>query len=209
MGGAAAVPKKAADAEKVNNVRIGNINQLRKGRKDFMAQMRRLDEREASMVADMKHFAQGSNQSLDEKEKLEARLKRHLFEYKNEVSAWEHTLGSINEEIYLLDTAIKKQQDDEEDDLQRQRQRQYIQLKHNRDSDQKRELRLGYLQNQVRGQEMDFQRLHRIMGVKFMPEKPESVQEIISASLKHEERNASLLAFVGVQNHQMEELQAR
>jgi len=53
---------------------------------------------------------------------------------------------------------------------------------------------------------MDFQRLHRIMGVKFLPEKPESVQDIISASLKHEERNASLLGFVGEQNQQMERL---
>ena len=39
-------------------------------------------------------------------------------------------------------------------------------LKAKRDSDEKRELKLGYLQNHVRGQEMDFQRLHRIMGVK-------------------------------------------
>ena len=93
--------------------------------------------------------------------------------------------------------------------MEAERRAQYLQLKRARDGLQKRELRLGYLQNQVRGQEMDFQRLHRIMGVKFMPEKPESVQEIISKSLEHEERNASLLAFVGVQNHQMEELQAR
>ena len=39
---------------------------------------------------------------------------------------------------------------------------------------------------------MDFQRLHRIMGVKFTPEKPDSVQEIVKASLSHEQRNASL-----------------
>ena len=54
---------------------------------------------------------------------------------------------------------------------------------------------------------MDFQRLHRIMGVKFTPEKPESVMEIVSTSLKHEQRNASLLHYVGVQTQQMEELQ--
>lgn len=102
---------------------------------------------------------------------------------------------------------------------------------------------------------MDFQRLHRIMGVKFTPEKPESVMEvrsypyptttptptpiptpllpptpspsdahphayphgrtseylgtpqIVSTSLKHEQRNSSLLHFVGVQNAQIEELQ--
>ena len=68
------------------------------------------------------------------------------------------------------------------------------------------ELRLGYLQNTVRGLEMDFQRLHRIMGVKFTPEKPDSVQDIVKASLSHEQRNASLLHYVGVQNGQIDAL---
>ena len=46
----------------------------------------------------------------------------------------------------------------------------------------------------------------RHLGVKFTPEKPESVQEIIAASLRHDERNASLLAFSGVQARQIDEL---
>jgi len=198
--------ERVADALKVNTLRADNINQLRRGRKDFMIQMRKLDERDRSTVADMKHFAQGSNVSLDEKEKFEAKLKRHLFEYSNEVHSWEHTVAGLDSEISSLDTAIKKLNNGEEAALEAERRAQYMQLKRARDGLQKRELRLGYLQNQVRGQEMDFQRLHRIMGVKFLPEKPESVQDIISASLKHEERNTSLLGFVTVQNQQLESL---
>ena len=91
--------------------------------------------------------------------------------------------------------------------MQHQRQEQFRSVKLQRDDDQKRELKLGYLQNHVRGQEMDFQRLHRIMGVKFTPEKPDSVQEIVKASLSHEQRNASLLHYVGVQNMQIEEIE--
>ena len=198
--------ERVSDALKVNNVFADTINQLRRGRKDFIIQMRKLDERDRSTVTDMKHFSQGASVSLDEKEKLEAKHKRHLFEYSNEVNTWEHTVGTLDSEILSLDTSIKRRNDDEEAALEAERRAQYMQLKRARDGLQKRELRLGYLQNQVRGQEMDFQRLHRIMGVKFLPEKPESVQDIISASLEHEERNASLLGFVGVQNHQMESL---
>merc|ERR1740133_537682 len=198
--------ERVSDALKVNNVFADTINQLRRGRKDFINQMRKLNERDRSTVTDMKHFSQGASVSLDEKEKLEAKHKRHLFEYSNEVNTWEHTVGTLDSEILSLDTSIKRRNDDEEAALEAERRAQYMQLKRARDGLQKRELRLGYLQNQVRGQEMDFQRLHRIMGVKFLPEKPESVQDIISASLKHEERNASLLGFVGVQNQQMESL---
>lgn len=91
--------------------------------------------------------------------------------------------------------------------MQKTRQESFRSLKAKRDSDQKRELRLGYLQNHVRGQEMDFQRLHRIMGVKFTPEKPDSVQDIVKASLSHEQRNASLLHYVGVQTAQIEDIE--
>ena len=94
---------------------------------------------------------------------------------------WEHTVGTLDSEIQALDTAIKRLNDNEEAVLEAERRSHYMVLKRARDGLQKRELRLGYLQNQVRGQEMDFQRLHRIMGVKFLPEKPESVQDIISA----------------------------
>jgi len=199
--------ERVADALKVNTIFADTINQLRRGRKDFILEMRRLDERDRSTVSDMKHFSQAANLSLDEKEKLEAKHKRHLFEYANEVNAWEHTVGNLDSEIHNLDSSIKALNDEEEAAVEAERRAQYLQLKRARDGLQKRELRLGYLQNQVRGQEMDFQRLHRIMGVKFLPEKPESVQDIISASLQHDERNASLLGFVGVQNQQMESLQ--
>jgi len=91
--------------------------------------------------------------------------------------------------------------------MQHQRQEEFRSVKQHRDADAKREMRLGYLQNHVRGQEMDFQRLHRIMGVKFTPEKPDSVQDIVKASLSHEQRNASLLHYVGVQNAEIEEIE--
>eukprot|EP00966_Prymnesium_polylepis_P097788 2264623-Prymnesium_polylepis.1 len=110
-------------------------------------------------------------------------------------------------ELQALDEKFAQANMAEEEFQQQLRQGNFRSLKAKRDSDQKRELKLGYLQNHVRGQEMDFQRLHRIMGVKFTPEKPESVMEIVSTSLKHEQRNASLLHYVGVQTAQIEDLQ--
>jgi len=185
---------------------MGVINKLRHGRKDFLHQMSRLNERESAMATDMKHFAQAAHASLDDKEKLEARLKRQQFEYKQEGHYHKQTDSALQAELDKLDMSIGDANLTEEQNVQQERREDYAWLKSKRDIEQRRELRLGYLQNQVRGQEMDFQRLHRIIGVRFTPEKPESVHEIINASLKNEERNSSLLGFVSVQTQQVEAL---
>lgn len=107
----------------------------------------------------------------------------------------------------MLEDKIAAGNQAEEDFFQQERQNAFRQVKQTRDDEAKREMRLGYLQNHVRGQEMDFQRLHRIMGVKFTPEKPDSVDDIVKASLSHEQRNESLHHYVGVQNREIEELE--
>ena len=66
--------ERVSDALKVNSVFADTINQLRRCRKDFIIQMRKLDERDRSTVTDMKHFSQGASVCLDEKEKLEAKI---------------------------------------------------------------------------------------------------------------------------------------
>ena len=199
--------ERVADAERLNSATVAQINKMRRGRSDFLHQVARLEERVRVMMNDMKHFGSQAHASLDEKEKVEARLKRQQFDFRNEGAHVEHMLDTLNEELQKLEEKIQLGHQAEEDYKQRMRQQSYLDVKEQRDEDQKRELRLGYLQNHVRGQEMDFQRLHRIMGVKFTPEKPDSVQEIVKASLSHEQRNASLLHYVGVQNAAAEELE--
>lgn len=60
---------------------------------------------------------------------------------------------------------------------------------------------------QVRGQEMEFQRLHRIIGVRFTPDQPESVKEIVSSSMNNEARNSSLVRYSQMQASQIEALE--
>ena len=199
--------ERVADAERLNKSTVASINKLRRGRADFLHQVNRLEERVNVMMTDMKHFAAAAHASLDEKEKVEARLKRQQFDYRNELSHTENIFDMLQSELQVLEEKISAGHQAEEEFMQHQRQEQFRSVKLQRDDDQKRELKLGYLQNHVRGQEMDFQRLHRIMGVKFTPEKPDSVQEIVKASLSHEQRNASLLHYVGVQNVQIEEIE--
>lgn len=200
--------ERVADAERVNKNLQETINKLRKARAEFLRQMGKMTERETAMNTDMKHFAQSAHASLDEKEKLESKVKRQQFDYKVEKQHFECVFQTLEQEVNELDSSISSAHAAEEELLQQQRQGNYRALKAKRNADEKRELKLGYLQNNVRGQEMDFQRLHRIMGVKFTPEKPESVMEIVACSLKHEQRNSSLLHFVGVQRKEIEALQA-
>lgn len=201
--------ERVADAERFNRETMASINKLRRGRADFLRQLCKMDERVTAMTADMKHFSQAAHASLDEKEKVEARFKRQQFDYRNELSHTEHLKEMLEGELQALEEKIANGHAAEEAHLQAERQDAFRAVKQQREEEQRRELRLGFLQNHVRGQEMDFQRLHRIMSVKFTPEKPETVHEIIKASLAHEQRNSSLLHFVGVQNAEIEEIEER
>jgi len=198
--------ERVAGAERLNKATVESINKLRRGRADFLRIAAKLEDRVAAMAADMKHFSQSAHSSLDEKEKVESRLKRQKFDYTNEVIHADHLFDMLQHDLQALEEKIAQAHAEHEKFLQAQRQNAFRDVRQRRDDDQKRELRLGSLQNLVRSQEMDFQRLHRIMGVKFTPEKPESVQDIVKASLDHERRNQSLLQYVGVQNQQLEEL---
>ncbi len=169
--------ERVADADRLNKATVDSINKLRRGRSDFLHQMARLSERMAVMSTDMKHFAQAAHASLDEKEKVEARLKRQQFDYQQEGRHYEHMHDSLQQELQHLEESISNNHAAEEAFMQKERQESFRSLKAKRDSDTRRELKLGYLQNHVRGQEMDFQRLHRIMGVKFTPEKVRAVTD--------------------------------
>ena len=50
--------ERVSDATKVNDGLIGTINELRRGRRRFKAQVEKFDHKEISMEKDMKHFAQ-------------------------------------------------------------------------------------------------------------------------------------------------------
>ena len=197
--------ERVADAERLNKATVENINQMRRGRALFLEQTAKLEERVNAMVADMKHFSVMAHANLDEKEKIESRLKRQRYEYSNEIAHTEHVFEMLANELQTLDEKIAHTNAEEDKLRQAERQNAFRSVRQQREDDQRRELRLGFLQNHVRGLEMDFQRLHRIMGVKFSPDKPESVHEIVQASLSHEQRNSSLLYYVDVQNRQIEE----
>jgi len=197
--------ERVADAERLNKATVENINKMRRGRALFLEQTAKLEERVSAMVADMKHFSVMAHANLDEKEKIESRLKRQRYEYSNEIAHTEHVFEMLANELQTLDEKIANTNAEEDKLRQAERQNAFRSVRQQREDDQRRELRLGFLQNHVRGLEMDFQRLHRIMGVKFSPDKPESVNEIVQASLSHEQRNSSLLYYVDVQNRQIEE----
>lgn len=98
--------ERVADAERLNSITVDSINKLRRGRSDFLQQMSRLTERIAIMSADMKHFAQAAHASLDEKEKVEARLKRQQFDYQQEGRHYEHMFDSLQAELHSLEEKI-------------------------------------------------------------------------------------------------------
>ena len=50
--------------QRLEKAAMERMRELRKGRKDFLLHMRKSDDRERSMVTDMKHFAQVAHSSM-------------------------------------------------------------------------------------------------------------------------------------------------
>lgn len=142
--------ERVADSLKLNKMLMQTIDQLRSGRADFLHQMGKLNERDDAMGRDMKHFAQVAHSSLDEKEKVEARLKRQQFDAKIEAQHLRSMLQDLEERMDQLDEAAEDAYEQQEINLQKARRAEYSSLKQKRDEEQQREHRLGYLQNQVR-----------------------------------------------------------
>jgi len=202
---------RVSEADRVNRELMAIINKLRKGRADFLRSMRSANERETSMINDMKHFGQSAHASLDEKEKFEARLRRSQFDHGYELRDYEKKLAALDEQIEELDASIQRGQDADEHDREVEKRAEFRALKQKRDIVQKRETNLAYLKNQVQGMEAEFARLLYAVGLDSDPNNPcsnEAVHQLISASLKNDERNTSLLSFVEMQEAQAQVLEA-
>jgi hypothetical protein len=208
--------ERVSEAERLNRDTVTLINKLRKGRADFLRRMRNSNEREAAMVGDMKRFGQSAHASLDEKEKLEARLKRSQFEYGIELRDYDKRAASLEEQIEELNTNIERAKNAENHYMEQEKQAQFSSLKQRREVVQRREIRLGYAKSQVQLMEADFERLRLAVGVETEagslhsdnPSGLQSVHELVSASLQNEERNSSLVSFVEVQVAQAQALEA-
>merc|ERR1719409_723419 len=69
------------------------------------------------------------------------------------------------------------------------------------------EVRYGYLRSQLEGVDRDFRELQRIVGVHFIPSRPETLQEIIDKFVEKEQRVASLQKYWSLQNDEIEKLE--
>jgi len=208
--------ERVSEAERLNRETVALINKLRKGRADFLRTMRTCNEREAAMVGDMKHIGQSTHASLDEKEKLEARLKRSQFECGVELRDYDKMAASIQDQIEELNKKIERAKYAENNQLELEKQAEFSTLKKKREVEQRREMKLSYAKNQVQMMEAEFERLRLAVGVEPKAGSPHSgnqsslhsVHELVAASVQNEERNSSLLSFVEVQVAHAQALEA-
>jgi hypothetical protein len=207
---------RVSEAERLNRETVTLINKLRKGRADFLRSMRSSNEREAAMVVDMKHFGQSAHASLDEKEKLEARLKRSQFEYGVEVRDYDKRSAALQDQIAELNTSIERAKYAEQHELELDKQAEFSTLKRRREVEQRREMKLGFAKSQVQAMEAEFERLRLAVGIAAEADSPdsgrpsglESIHELVASSLQNDERNSSLVSFVEMQVAQAHALEA-
>ena len=111
---------------------------------------------------------------------------------------------SLKEKSDKLDWQGRQLMERLEDWTENDKRKQYVAMRSARVKKEKLEVRYGYLRSQLEGIDRDFRELERIVGVRFVPSKPESLQEIITKFLEKEAKVASLQQFWGMQNEEIE-----
>jgi hypothetical protein len=115
-------------------------------------------------------------------------------------------LRFLKKDSDALDATSRQTMQGLEASTEQAKRQQYVGMRSARVHKEKLEVRYGYLRSQLEGIDRDFRELERIVGVRFVPSQPESLQQIINKFLEKEAKVASLQKFWGLQNEEIEKL---
>ena len=199
---------RAAEAGLNTNKLETYINNLRTHRKDFMRRVAKVNQRETTMAADMKFFAQAAHASLDEKERFESKLRRIGFDYKNELQEFRKSVLSLQREETWLDESIDSTEKKLDESTQDEVRHTYYDVRNRRNTDEHNDIRRGYLVNQRQLLEQECAALSKVLESPLNPFEKESVNGVIHAFRTRAENNRSLATFAEEQSADFAEMEA-
>lgn len=202
----ATMESKLSGLEAYNEQLVAAVNNLR---------MQNAPNRQAfsKLAADRQKLAEGMTRhkhntakALDERERLVDMLRHMREDSADERARFMEQLRVLKLDSDALDATSRQSMHKLEAATEQAKRQQYVGLRSARVHKEKLEVRYGYLRSQLEGIDRDFRELERIVGVRFVPSQPESLQQIITKFLEKEAKVASLQKFWGLQNEDIEKL---
>ena len=187
---------------------VNAINNLRMQNAPHRGAFKLLQEREQRLAEGMASHKASTHKALDERERFVDQLRHMREDSANEHYNFSAHLRALRHESDVLDGENRASMSMLEAATEQAKRQQYVAMRTARVRKERLEVRYGYLRSQLEGIDRDFRELERIVGVRFVPSQPESLQQIINKFLEKEARVASLQKFWALQNEEIEKLGA-
>lgn len=149
LGQVAQTERRASEAKLANGDLAKVIGTLRAERRTHVMCAREAKSRVSAMESDSKHFASIALTSLDEAEKVEARLRRMHHDVIVERRQHASTLAQIDLDLASQDRALQLASAAEEEAVEEDRRGKYVRARDARTHSERRARRMDYLQAQV------------------------------------------------------------
>ena len=157
------------------------------------------------MAVDMRAFAASAHTALDEKERIKGRMRRLRYEWKQERSAQEADLATLERTAMDMERLIEEAAAEEEKAIQNDTRQECAKLRDRYRKTEYNERRIGYLRNQLNALSNELRKLGDVAGVtakrdqggeRFNYEDPSTCHVLIRKLKSNDTRNESEHAFV-------------
>jgi len=202
----ATMEEKLSGLETYNGQLVGAINNLRMQNAPNRRAFSKIATDKQKLAEGVVRHKQSTAKSLDERERLVDQLRHLRDDSADERGRFMEQLRYLKQDSDALDATSRQTMQTLESATELAKRQQYVGLRSARVHKEKLEVRYGYLRSQLEGIDRDFRELERIVGVRFVPSQPESLQQIINKFLEKEAKVASLQKFWGLQNEEIEKL---
>ena len=199
---------KASEVQASNgNVRL-KIDDLRTEKNMHKYKCEKMRSKATKMDEDTSFLTQAAHQSLDQREKVKGKFMAAQRDAQQEREQKLSIIKELMERSAMLDDDWGLRESELEDMEEARKRKLYITGRLRRGELEAKETRYGFLANQVKGWDGEFQRLQAFTGMdsKYTPGEGHIVDEITNRFLEKERANTSLLRYLHEQQAEMTEI---
>lgn len=196
---------KASRTSSSNATHRLQVDDLRREKQTHRVTMERLRVKAAKMDEDIAFLTQSAHTALDQREKVKGKFMAAQRDMHQEREQKLSAIKDLVQRAKMLDGDWGLRESEIANAEETRRRRSYVAGRQRRSELEMAETRFGFLSNQVKGWDSEFERLQSFTGMssKFEPGQPHIVDEITSRFLKKEGTHTSILRFLHEQQCEM------
>ena len=189
-------------------VRLG-IDDLRTEKQMHLFACEKMRQKAGKMEEDISFLTQAAHAALDQREKVKGKFMSAQRDAQQEREQKLSIIRELMERAAMLDEDWGLREADLDDEEETRKRRLYVTGRLRRGELEAKETRYGFLANQVKGWDGEFQRLQAFTGMdsSYKPGDDHIVNEVTNRFLEKERANTSLLRYLHEQQAEMIELE--